>query len=75
MNYVKLLLLGFPVFAGCTTIGPGKTGVLWNTGSGTQSKLYGEGAYNVWPWNNLFVYDLRTMVRWAPTGFCNKNLI
>ena len=48
--------------AGCgTTVGPGQIGVLWRARSGTQDVAYGEGLHYIAPWNNLSVYDLRSM--------------
>jgi regulator of protease activity HflC (stomatin/prohibitin superfamily) len=48
--------------AGCaTTVGPGRVGVIWRASSGTQSNTYGEGLYYVAPWNDLYVFDLRSM--------------
>jgi regulator of protease activity HflC (stomatin/prohibitin superfamily) len=47
----------------CATVGPGQGGVLWTSGSGTQSDAYGEGKHFIAPWNELYVYDLREMSR------------
>lgn len=47
--------------SGCATVGPGQAGVLWSVASGTSSQLYGEGAHPIWPWNDMYVYDLRIM--------------
>lgn len=49
--------------ASCTTIGPGRAGVLWHASSGTEQKVYGEGLYSVAPWNQMEVYDTRSMNR------------
>lgn len=46
---------------GCATVGPGQVGVLWTASGGTESQLYGEGVHAVAPWNDLSVYDLRSM--------------
>lgn len=47
---------------GCTTtIGPGQVGVLWRASNGTQPATYGEGLHTVAPWNELYVYDLKSM--------------
>ena len=49
---------------GCsTTIGPGQAGVLWRASDGTQHETYGEGLHMIAPWNQLYVYDLRSMSR------------
>jgi len=48
---------------GCATVGPGRVAVLWRATNGTQSKTYGEGLYAIAPWNDLYVYDLRSMSR------------
>jgi regulator of protease activity HflC (stomatin/prohibitin superfamily) len=48
--------------AGCaTTVGPGRVAVLWRASSGTQSTPYSEGLHYIAPWNDMFVYDLRSM--------------
>jgi prohibitin 2 len=46
---------------GCTTVGAGRVGVLWRANGGTQQETYGEGLHTIAPWNELSVYDLRTM--------------
>ena len=43
-----------------TTVGPGHAGVLWRASSGTRPDWYSEGLYYVMPWNDLYVYDLRS---------------
>jgi regulator of protease activity HflC (stomatin/prohibitin superfamily) len=61
-------LLAFATLAGAmaglggcgTTIGPGQAGVLWRASGGTQPSVYGEGLYYVAPWNQLYIYDLRS---------------
>ena len=47
----------------CTTIGPGRAGLLWRASSGSEPRVYGEGLYSVAPWNQMDVYDLRSMNR------------
>ena len=47
--------------AGCASVGPGRTGVLWRSVGGTQQRTWGEGRHAVFPWNYLYVYDLRAM--------------
>jgi regulator of protease activity HflC (stomatin/prohibitin superfamily) len=47
--------------AGCATVGPGHTGVLWTASGGTEPRTYGEGLHVVAPWNDLSIYDLRAM--------------
>src|SRR5579863_7395216 len=47
--------------AGCVTVGPGRVGVLWRANGGTQPEIYGEGYHSVAAWNQMSVYDLRTM--------------
>jgi prohibitin 2 len=69
MNSCHLTSIGKVVLAfgilgaagGCATVGPGHVAVLWRAGNGTQSSLYGEGAYSIAPWNDMYVYDLRSM--------------
>ncbi len=46
---------------GCATVGPGQVGVLWRASGGTQAETYGEGVHAIAPWNDLSVYDLRSM--------------
>ncbi len=57
-NLPALLLVGT---CACTTVGPGRTAVLWKASSGTQPDTYGEGDHFHAPWNSMSVYDLRTM--------------
>jgi regulator of protease activity HflC (stomatin/prohibitin superfamily) len=60
----RSICLGCLAAAGCaTTVGPGQTGVLWRATNGTQNSPYGEGLHYTAPWNNLYVYDLRSMSR------------
>jgi regulator of protease activity HflC (stomatin/prohibitin superfamily) len=54
-------LLSFLLLAGCATVEPGRIGVLWTTGGGTRPETYREGAYSVAAWNQMYIYDLRTM--------------
>ena len=57
----KIALLASTIGLGaCTTVGPGRIGILWTSMSGTQNQTYGEGAYDVFPWNTMYVYNLRT---------------
>jgi prohibitin 2 len=58
---VVCLLVG--AGAGCATVGPGQAGVLWRAAGGTQAQTFGEGLYSIAPWNDLSVYDLRSMSR------------
>lgn len=63
-----LFMLGVLAVAGAvggcaTTVGPGRVGVLWRASSGTQTRPYGEGLQYIAPWNDLSVYDLRSMNR------------
>jgi regulator of protease activity HflC (stomatin/prohibitin superfamily) len=56
------LLFAMLATAGCaTTIGPGRVGVLWRASGGTQNNVYSEGREYVAPWNQLYVYDVRSM--------------
>jgi regulator of protease activity HflC (stomatin/prohibitin superfamily) len=62
----RLILAGVVVAilaggSGCATVGPGQAGVLWQASGGTQARTYGEGVYAIAPWNDLSVYDLRSM--------------
>lgn len=45
--------------SGCVRVGPGRAGVLWTVGGGTQRETYTEGLQGVLPWNTMYVYDLR----------------
>ena len=56
-------LLPIALATACTTIGPGHAGVMWRASNGTETKVYSEGLYTVAPWNQLDVYDLRSMNR------------
>jgi regulator of protease activity HflC (stomatin/prohibitin superfamily) len=47
----------------CTTVGPGRVGVLWRATTGTRPDIYGEGLHSVAPWNEMSVYDTRIMSR------------
>ncbi len=49
--------------SGCASVGPGRTGVLWRSVGGTQTRTWSEGRHAVFPWNTLYIYDLRTMSR------------
>ena len=55
------LLLCLAAASCATTVGPGRVGVIWRATSGTQTNTYGEGLYYIAPWNDLYVYDLRSM--------------
>ncbi|MHB2026167.1 MAG: prohibitin family protein [Elusimicrobiota bacterium] len=46
---------------GCASIGPGRVGLLWRASNGTQQKTYSEGLHVVAPWNQMYIYNLRTM--------------
>ena len=61
MKHFHKILLSTFLTTGCATVGPGKVGVLWTSFGGTQETTYGEGSHAVWPWNEMYVYDLRTM--------------
>ena len=42
------------------TIDPGQAAVSWKRSSGTQiDEIYREGTHLIWPWNRLYIYDLR----------------
>jgi prohibitin 1 len=45
----------------CTTVGPGRVGVIWRSRNGTDETPCTEGAYFVAWWNHMDVYDLRLM--------------
>ena len=60
-SLIGMLVIGTAGTTGCaTTVGPGHVGVLWRASSGTQSRAYDEGLYYVAPWNQLYVFDLRS---------------
>ncbi len=61
MKLQKAALLGLAALAatGCVRIGPGQQGVLFKLFGGTQSDFYGEGIHRVWPWDSMYVYDVR----------------
>jgi regulator of protease activity HflC (stomatin/prohibitin superfamily) len=65
MNAQRMFWLGGMLVtllsSGCaTTVGPGRVAVLWRASNGTQTPAYGEGLYYVAPWNDFYVYDLRS---------------
>lgn len=42
------------------TVQPGEAAVSWKRFSGTEiDKIYLEGTHFIWPWNRLYIYDLR----------------
>lgn len=42
------------------TINPGEAAVMWKRFTGTEiDRVYLEGTHVIWPWNKLYVYDLR----------------
>ena len=50
--------------AGCASIGPGQVGVLWKASRRhADQALFGEGLHPVATWNEMYVYDLRSMSR------------
>ncbi len=54
-----LLTLAALAITGCVRIGPGSQGVLFKLWGGTLSDFIGEGIHFVWPWNTMYVYDVR----------------
>ena len=56
-------LASLALLSACTTIGPGRAGVIWRASGGTEAQVYGEGLYAIAPWNEMDVYDLRSMNR------------
>ena len=58
MGIPMVLLL----LSGCiVSINPGKAGVFWNISHGTDtSTVYREGVQVIAPWNEMYIYDLRT---------------
>jgi regulator of protease activity HflC (stomatin/prohibitin superfamily) len=59
----KAILLATLSVSGCASIGPGQVGVLWKASGGTRQGTYGEGLHAVAAWNEMYVYDLRSMSR------------
>jgi len=55
-------LFALSLFSGCVeSIDPGKAAVLWTVSQGTDIKtIYREGIQIIAPWNELYIYDLRT---------------
>lgn len=42
------------------TVNPGEAAVSWRRFSGTEiDKVYLEGTHFIWPWNKIYIYDLR----------------
>lgn len=55
-----VLVLVTVLFAtGCVRVGSGHQGVLFKLWGGTQDDLFGEGIHVVWPWDTMYVYDVR----------------
>jgi prohibitin 2 len=62
LGTMALVLATLGTAGGCATaVGPGRAGVLWRASNGTQSPAYSEGLYYIAPWNDFYVYDLRSM--------------
>ncbi len=61
MRLRKMVLLTLVAFVstGCVRIGSGGQGVLFKLWGGTQSDFFGEGIHIVWPWDTMYVYDIR----------------
>ncbi|GAC1450061.1 MAG: hypothetical protein PVSMB8_09170 [Vulcanimicrobiaceae bacterium] len=55
------MLIVMAATAGCASIGPGQVGVLWKASGGTRQTLFGEGLHAVATWNEMYIYDLRSM--------------
>ena len=57
-----LALSALSLLGGCIeSIDPGKAAVLWTISQGTDTKtIYREGVQVIAPWNELYIYDLRT---------------
>ena len=57
-----LSLFALSLLPGCIeSIDPGKAAVLWTISQGTDMKtIYREGVQVIAPWNELYIYDLRT---------------
>ena len=55
-------LSALSLLGGCIeSIDPGKAAVLWTISQGTDTKtIYREGVQVIAPWNELYIYDLRT---------------
>lgn len=47
--------------SGCVTVAPGRIGVLWTVSKGTRPDTFGEGSHYVNSWDQMYLYDLRTM--------------
>lgn len=60
-----LLVLSPQIFI---TINPGYRGVLWSRfDGGTQNFVYGEGTQVIFPWDVMYLYDVRVLEMSAPT--------
>jgi prohibitin 2 len=64
--FILVFLLGILVFAACFNrivnfVRPGEAGVIWKPFfGGTQTdRLYKEGLQLLWPWDKLYIYNLR----------------
>ncbi|MDA8028447.1 MAG: prohibitin family protein [Nitrospiraceae bacterium] len=58
----SLAVLALSLLSGCVeSINPGQAAVLWTISGGTDTKtIYREGVQVIAPWNELYIYDLRT---------------
>ena len=61
MKTALLSVLVVVLGSSCVAIGPGRVGVLWTAASGTQTATYPEGLHSLLAWNEMYVYDLRSM--------------
>lgn len=62
---ILLLLILYLIPLAVVTIGPGQAGVKWRRfhllrAAGTEvDRVYGEGTHLKWPWDRMFLYDIR----------------
>jgi regulator of protease activity HflC (stomatin/prohibitin superfamily) len=61
-GFLAVALMALSFLSGCVeSITPGHAGVLWTISQGTDTKtIYREGDQVIAPWNELYIYDLRT---------------
>ncbi len=80
---MRLAILGFIVLMGFLTltntsfltIDPGEKGVLFKRFGGglEKDKLYSQGFHIVWPWNKMYIYDVRIREGFDKMEVLSKN--
>jgi len=58
-SWPMAIVLG--VLSGCATVGAGQAGVVWHARTGTDPKPLDEGFHYLSPYDQVVIYDLRTL--------------